>query len=180
MAQNERRPRRPLWLIALPTVAFGLMILSGIASGNSATLSAQGDDGSYPVYKSDYGSVTIYWPLECLQYNLARDDESVYAAVMDGAISAPDCRKAVRVQQAEYASMRHQAQSWRTTSHVASRLLFVVLSVWVLGLAWRGFGQRAFSNRGVSGAPKCPHCAERVKPEAVVCRWCGRDLVTAS
>lgn len=27
------------------------------------------------------------------------------------------------------------------------------------------------------GLKKCPHCAEFIKPDANVCRYCGRDLV---
>jgi RNA polymerase subunit RPABC4/transcription elongation factor Spt4 len=26
------------------------------------------------------------------------------------------------------------------------------------------------------GLKKCPHCAELIKPDAKVCRYCGRDM----
>jgi hypothetical protein len=47
--------------------------------------------------------------------------------------------------------------------------LMVVAAVFFLGL-FLLFGAR---HRSVA----CPYCAERIKPAAVVCRFCGRQVV---
>lgn len=40
--------------------------------------------------------------------------------------------------------------------------------------------QKTIENQQLSeGMKKCPHCAEMIKQDANVCRYCSRDLVAA-
>ena len=39
--------------------------------------------------------------------------------------------------------------------------------------------ERAANSRAEGRTRKCPYCAEFVKPEAIVCKHCGRDLVSS-
>jgi hypothetical protein len=67
---------------------------------------------------------------------------------------------------------------WFILACVISPLLAIILLA--LMPSRREAGGPSWMERHEGKARKCPFCAEYIKREAIVCKHCGRDLVTNS
>jgi len=59
-------------------------------------------------------------------------------------------------------------------------LIFGILMVLVLPVVLIVIFLTRSSKKQAAGLGKCPFCAEMIQPEAIVCRYCKRDLAGSS
>jgi hypothetical protein len=59
---------------------------------------------------------------------------------------------------------------YKGVKSTASLVLAILLGP--VGIVWA-----LLQPRSDEAWPRCPHCAERIRAEARVCRYCGRDVV---
>jgi flagellar basal body-associated protein FliL len=62
---------------------------------------------------------------------------------------------------------------WIEVLVIVIGVLFVILAVGLVALIVFLAGRQRSSS---AGRQPCPYCAELIKAEAKVCRYCGRDL----